>query len=69
MKVGRLSAPHRGRLYSWKYIWYSFLLQAEFNTEPLRILMKISGMEPATLRMVAEYLSQLLYRRAPMYNN
>jgi len=69
MKVVRLSALRTGRLYPpRKYSWYSFLLEAESTPGPQcgrkdyvneKFPLTLSGIEPATSRLVAQCLNQL----------
>jgi hypothetical protein len=64
VKVIRLSALHTGRFYP-----FTFLLEAESTSEPQcsrkdlanKNLMKPLGIEPASSRLVAQCLSQLLH--------
>ena len=60
MKVVRLSALRTGRLYLHEIC--SFLLQAE-SKDYVNYIMTPSGIEPATFRLVAQCLNQLICNR------
>jgi len=63
---GRLSALRTGRLYSRKYSWYSFLLEAKSTPGPwcdrknfmsIKNPVTLAGIKPATFRFVAQHLN------------
>jgi hypothetical protein len=70
----RLSALSPAAFYPQEDSWYSFLLEAE-STDPRAIVrleglgklkkFTSSGLEPATIRLVAQCLKQLHYRVPP----
>ena len=63
MKAMKLSALRTGRLYPWGYLWYLLLLEAIVRPHAIN-LWKISltptGIKPATSRLVAQCLNQVM---------
>ena len=78
-RISRQSAHEGGKVVSpkprpplppSKKSWYLFLLEAELTPGPWfgRIPMTLSGIEPASCRLVAQYLKQLRHRNAIIEN-